>query len=208
MQRPPTFYTPARLVLPGQSELIKTVGGNYWYVIRASHPRFRVKINNGDFMESGQATGDVYPPDFRIEEIEVINDDPSLVLEIVFKTGEGQPLDNKLNVYQAEVIPSLRDDIPAVIAEAKSVADDDGVGAWVKLLEADALRDHLILTTTAATSAYWFGDNGLSADLYEGRNIVTAGGLSGQLNIRSKSAIYVWHTEAGTEIRATVHKFA
>jgi hypothetical protein len=209
MQRPPRFYTPARTILPGTpAATIATVGGNFWYVMRASHPRFEVAVNDGEFEECGTATGDVYPEDFQIEKIAVKNLDPSLPLEIVFKTGKGRPLNDKLNVYENEVAPSIRDEVPSLVTE---VTVTEGVGGyavntWKKVLEADEFRAYALLSTDSVTSAFYGYKNTDTESSI--RNLVTSGGLSGVTEIRTKAEVWVKFKEAGKSITVIAHKFA
>lgn len=203
MQRPPRFETPERIVLPGKSETIKTVGGNFWFILRANHPRFRVKINEDDWTQAGVAEGDVYPDGFNIEQIEVRNDDPSVPLKIVIKTGKGAPIANGLYLYQDEVVPSLRADSPS---SAEFVPFTCTAGVWKRIALADQLRANAFLFS-GVNQIFWAptGDAGNPTGAFN--DLSQVGGLTQLFEYRNKSEIWV---KAATALSGVliVHKYA
>lgn len=190
----------------GKSEKKDTIAGNFFYIQHASHPRFRVQLNDGGIRGGAMARGHTFPEDVQIKRVRIYNDDPVLPLTVTVVVGRGTPIDNLFNINADEVTPTLRDEIPSLIAESVSQADVAGLNNWTLLLAADEFRESVVLWTDAAALAYWAPVN--TAPESGARNIVPTSGLSGLLTIRNKSAIYVRHKEAGTQIRALAHKFA
>lgn len=81
------------------------IGGNFFYVTRATHPNFRVALNDGTFLAGSFARGHRFNDDTLIEKIHVINDDPLRPLEVTVLVGKGDPIDHLFNAYKNEVIP-------------------------------------------------------------------------------------------------------
>ncbi|HTJ77676.1 MAG TPA: hypothetical protein VL357_01650 [Rariglobus sp.] len=204
MKLPPFFVSPETVIEPGKLNAVAfdTVLGNYWYIARASHPRFMVSINESPYMPSDLATGDTFPTDFEIKVIRIWNIDPTIPLTVLIKTGKGAPIDNKLNVYQNEVAPMLRAETPSVIGDAVSTENGAAVvvDVWYKLLDADTNRAEVWLSTDAAALAYW-GKDGGGAEKPD-HNIFATKDVGGFVKINTSAAIWIRHKEAGKSIRA------
>jgi len=200
---PPISVSDLTTIIPGKlnAKEFKNVRGNYWYIVRASHPRFMVSINESPYMPSDFATGDTYPLGFEITVIRIWNTDPAIDLDILIKTGEGSTNDNRLNVYQNEIAPMIRPETPTVIGEAVSTEGAGGfaVNVWKKFLDADATRAEVWLSTNAVALAYWGKD--ADADETPSRNIFGTA-VGGFVKLNTSAAIWIKHKEAGKEIRA------
>lgn len=92
-------------IAPGTEANIDVIGGNFFYIIRATHKKFKLSCNEGSWLTGSFARGHKYPAGELIEKIRVRNEDPIKPLDITVIVGQGDPIDHLFNAYENEVIP-------------------------------------------------------------------------------------------------------
>lgn len=197
----------AFVVAPGKKEVVSVIAGNFFYILAVSHPRFRVKINDGKPRAGSLARGHNYGPGFAVEKVEIENLDPAAELTGTLQVGTGTPLDNALNVYQNEVAPNIRVQPSVRTTYAEIVGTALNVGQGVVLFPADPTRTEVWLRTDAFVEAYWCsapldvdnlaaaGPNALAAF-----NLVDTAEADGWVRVRHQGEIQVLPVEVGRVI--------
>lgn len=215
MQQPPLKeYALNNIAVGDQAGRIQEtpVRGNMFCVLESTHSRFTVQINDGDVCRGKMALGHVFPVDFEIEKIRIVNTDPTgLALSLVIQVGKGTPLNFLFNVSADEVAPLLRTETPLTISEGGKTEGVDGVAVntWVILLPANPYRKEVWLKTDAvAGDAFWSTSNpGAPSEVFS-RDIQATADTGGFLRLALQSAIWVRIKTAGKSVRAVSFDYA
>ena len=168
----------------------------------ADYP-FEIALDGGDWIPFDLAMSlEADPGTAGWKTIRVRNLGPG-VSKLVFLVGDMRVTDGRLNISESRNGAAASYTPPNVIEAIAAAETLSGGGvnlAFTKLLPYDANREEVWLTTNATTAAYYgFAD---TATRTPARNLVPLTGEGRWTKLRTKSELWVAHTESGKTVTA------
>lgn len=176
--------------------------GNYFRCVEADYP-FEISFDNSPWakMDVGMDIRDTSGKPIRFQRF-AIRHFGAGIGNFIFNVAENMTMnDGRLTISESRN-GSAASYTPPNIAEVVSTEGVGGAvtGVWIELLPYEAGREEVWLTTDAAAAAHWnFEDAG---GLTAARNLFPTAGEGRWLKLRTKSAIYCRHSEAGKSVTA------
>lgn len=208
IQMPPPVLRPyIGQIAVGQTQRIQ-IPGNFFTVKEADWD-FQISFGGGQAGNFSVGLTAQAPDGAQFTYCEITNTAAEpLNIELWF--GLVRIWDNRLNIVESRN-GSAVSQVPVTITNHKAFADPI-IGTWALFLPADPNRAEVWLWTDAVTTAYWCADataENVAPEygLVEFNNIVSTADFAGFVKLKTKSAIYIRPTEAGTYIRARVFCF-
>lgn len=203
MQKLPLHeYRNTSPIAAGRNEPFSVVPSNFFYVDTATHPNFRLVLNDDVTVSGRLARGHIFPENFVIEKIRVENTDASRPLQITFTVGRGRPIDEGLNVYTEQVTPIVRQQNPSGYAIVPLACT--GLGNSLEFLAADCERAEVWLFTNDVGTAFFGPDSTTIWPTHNGNQVGLS--LEGATKLRTCAPIYV-RGEVGTIVYAHVFTY-
>jgi hypothetical protein len=143
-------------ILAGKKLAQEVSPSDYYFIDFASHNSFRVILNDRATLTGKMATGRRVGPGEKITKVTIENTHPTDALTIRFTTGNGEPIDNFLNVLPTLVTPTVRRELPSSFAAINVVCT--GVATPVELVALDCDRARIRFWTAGNADAWWGPD--------------------------------------------------
>lgn len=188
-------------IAPGTKRPFRITPGNYFYISAASHPNFRLLLNDSTKLKGRLARGYLFPENEQVEKVEVINLSATQPLTLTFEIGRGRPLDEGLNVYTEQVTPTVRPEVPSVFAAVASVACTGLANPLPVLATTDCLRSEIRLFTNDGGVAYYGPTPDTTWPTCDGNQVGAS--LDGHTRLNTCAPVYV-RGNSGTTVYAYV----
>lgn len=175
---------------------------DYYFIDFASHNSFKVHLNDMATITGKMATGRRVGPGEKITKVTIENTHPTDALSIRFTTGNGEPIDNFLNVLPTVVTPTVRRENPTAFAFVEVTCT--GLGTPIQFVPLDCNRARVRFWTEAAATAFWGPDNAPTWTNDAGNQVGVS--LDGASTVETCAAIFVTGA-AGVKVRGYVFTY-